>query len=240
MSEFFGKSAFAWFDTNYSANTDNINLTTDAQDPNNAAYGSAPFGGFPTVSGQPMKFYYDTLLVRGSTELPETDLYTIDAEGLSSKRVLYGVRVGQGMTGPERSGRVSVGGKRVMNGKFRDGQNAEVPELWGGQRMAVVGNKKSSTPNPGGGQLQFVFSPFFTKDLVTVKGMTLYNVIKPGLTVNLYRGRTLVKQVPVPMGEAGAPVKLTLNEPDIGIISVTARFPIAVDGVVFEVPQSVR
>ena len=173
------------------------------------------------------------------TRAVQNDTYTINAEGVSSKNVLYGVRVGQGMSGPAHSGRVSVGGKRVVGGKFRGGQSAKVLELWGGKRMAVVANGKSTTPNPGGGQLQFVFKPFFTGE-VTVKELTLYNVVKPGVTVNLYKGRKLVKQVPVPTGAVGAPVTVKINEPGISIVSVTARFPIAVDDLVFEVPQTLR
>lgn len=192
----------------------------------------------------PASAMLDNVNLTGETPLPpepETDIYTIDAEGMSASRVLYGVRVGQGMSGPANPGRVSVGGKRVINGKFRGGQNAKVLEVWGGKRMTVVANKKSTTPNAGGGQLQFAFNPFFTKDLVTVKELTLYNVIKPGVTVNLYKGRTLVKQVSVPTGAAGAPVTVSINEPDISIVSVTARFPVAVDDLVFEVTkQSVR
>ena len=164
--------------------------------------------------------------------------YTIDAENASLlDGVLYGVRVGQGLSGPAHDGRVSVGGKRVISGKFRNGQSAKVLELWGGNRIGVVNNAKSNTLNRGGGQLQFVFTPYFSKKLVTVKELTIYNVVKPGVTVNLYQGRKLVKKVPVPIGAAGEPVKVTIDEPGVTILSVTTRFPIAVDDLVFEVPS---
>ena len=186
----------------------------------------------------PASAMLDNVNLTGAAPLPPTtDSYTINAEGVSSKNILYGVRVGQGMSGPAHSGRVSVGGKRVIGGKFRGGQSAKVLDVWGGKRLAVVANAKSNTLNPGGGQLQFVFNPFFTGELVTVKEMTLYNVVKPEVTINLYQGRKLVKQVPVPTGAAGAPVTVSINEPGISIVSVTARFPIAVDDLVFEVPQ---
>lgn len=228
------KCASPWLDTKYDH--------CDFGDLNEGRYGSAPVGGLPTATGEPMQYSSDTLLVRSPTELPEpeTDLYTIDAEGLSSSRMLYGVRAGQGMTGPANPGRVSVGGKRVINGKFRGGQSAKVLDIWGGKRMTVVANNKSTTPNTGGGQLQFVFNPFFTKDLVTVKEVTLYNVVEPGVTVNLYKGRTLVKQVSVPTGAAGKAVKVSLDEPGVSIVSITARFPVAVDDLVFEVAKQLR
>lgn len=166
---------------------------------------------------------------------PVFDRYTVDAEGLSS-RIVYGVRVGQGMSGPTRPGRVSVGGQRVIGGTFRDGQTVKALDLWGGKRLAVMVNDKAAALNPGGAQLQFTVNPFFTQGLATVKSITLYNVVKPGMTVNLYRGKTLIKKLLVPVGRAGGPVTLTVHEPGVSIVSVFARFPFAVDDLVFELP----
>lgn len=171
---------------------------------------------------------------RVEAAVPTADTFVIDAEGLPNREI-YGVRVGQGISGSERSGRVVVRGTRVVRNRFRPGQHAKVLDLWGGKRLGV-GHNRTNQLNPGGGRLRFVF-PTFAGGLVTAKGIILYNVTQPGAVVALYRGKRLVKRLAVPQGDAGAPVKLDLDEPGISVVTVFARFPVAADDLVFEVAK---
>ncbi len=171
------------------------------------------------------------------TPEPETATYTVDLETASTRGMLYGVRVGQGISGPATPGRVSVSGKRIIRGKFRNGQKAKVVDLYGSKRLVVVSS--GTTPNAGGGQLQFIFNAKngFGDGSVTTKKITLSNVTTTGATVNLYRGRTLIRKVAVPVTGEGENVTLMIDEPDVTIVSAFARFPLAVDDLVFEDEQ---
>lgn len=195
--------------------------TVNASQAGNASYNAAP-----TVS--------QNINVTADPATPATATYTIGFDNSPTDRILYSLRVGQGMTGPATSGRISVGGKRIIGGKYRAGNYAKVVDLYGSKRLVVVGSKSGTTPNPGGGRMQFSFDTNggFGNGSVTVKSITLSNVTANGASINLYQGRTLIRKVNVPVTGAGQSVTLTIDEPGVTILSAFARFPIAVDDLI--------
>ena len=170
------------------------------------------------------------------------DSYVADFETAPLNKILYSVKVGQGVvyngSGSANTDSVRVDGYRYLNGKRLSGNQVKVISVSGDKVLTVV-KAGTNTPNPTGGELdikpaQSFGGPSLGKNgLVTLKSITVGGINTNGAKVILYGNGKPIKTLAL----AKTPTQtLTLNEPNVGFIQVRANDSFTVDDVVFEVP----
>ncbi len=159
--------------------------------------------------------------------------FAIDLERAPQNTVLWDVGVGRGVTGPQTSDTIRLFGKRRISNTLRNGNHAKVLDLWGGRRLTVT-KANTNTPNTAGGQLQLKFAPTFGDGLVNIKSLKVYNITSGDAHVKVYGPRGLIKQIRLSKTGTGRGATITVNEPNVRLLTVYAPHAFAVDDLVFE------
>ena len=171
----------------------------------------------------------------------QVDTYTIDLTTAPLNRILYSVKVGQGVTysgtGTANKDPIRVDGYRYLSGNKLGGNQAKVVSVSGDNVLTVV-KAGTNTPNPMGGELdikpaQSFGGPSLGKNgLVTLKSITVGGVSTNGAKLVLYGNGQPLKTISLTKTPSQT---LTLNEPNVGFIQVRANDSFTVDDVVFEI-----
>lgn len=170
------------------------------------------------------------------------DRYTIDLDTAPLNRILYSVKVGQGVTysgiGTANKDAIRVDGFQYKNGKRFGGNQVKVVSVSGDKVLTVV-QQGTNTPNPAGGELDIKPAPSFggpskgKNGLVTLKSITVDGISTNNAKLVLYGDGKAIKTLSLSKTPSQT---LTLNEPNVGFIQVRANDSFTVDDVVFEVP----
>ena len=111
------------------------------------------------------------------------DPYTINFETAPANRLLYSVKVRQGVTyqgqGSAASATVPVVGKRANNGKILEAQVARVVTLYGSKRLIIGSSVSSNTPSSTGGRIKLTFTNYDPAG-AKLASMTLSNLTRRG------------------------------------------------------------
>ena len=185
--------------------------------------------------------YYNSLALKSVPPSGPADLYTADFETSPTKRIIYGVKVGQGVSysGEDEpiSDTVRVDGYQYKNGKRFGSNQVKVIDA-GRDNVLTVVKAGTNTPNASGGELDIKPSQAFggpslgKNGLVILKSVTVDGVSTNGAKLILYGNGKAIKTLPLAKTESQT---LTLDEPGVGFIQVRANDSFTVDDVVFEV-----
>lgn len=130
-----------------------------------------------------------------SPPVPGPDVYTVSFGSAPTNRLLYSVKLGVGVVysgdGTANRGIILVVGKRRLNGRILQGNQAKVVSLYGSKRLTVV-KVNTNTPAPQGGRIKLSFAPNFNPEGVTLTSLTLSNLTQPGARLTSTRRRQLV------------------------------------------------
>ena len=166
------------------------------------------------------------------------DPYTIDFETAPANRLLYSVKVGQGVVyngqGSASSASVPVVGKRANNGKILEAQVARVVNLYGSKRLIIGSSASSNTPAPTGGRVKLTFTNYDPAG-AKLTSMTLSNLTKRGAYLTFYYANGSSSRQNLGTTSAGGSLVVPLAVEKLRAVDVYAPNAYAVDDVKFEV-----
>ncbi len=187
---------------------------------------------------------FHSLAIADSLPPVLADTYTLNFQTAPLNRILYNVKVGQGVTysgtGTAVSDTIRVDGYQYKNGK-RFGSNQVKAISVSGDNVLTVVKAGTNTPNLTGGELDIKPGQGFggpsqgKNGLVTLKSITVDGVSTNNAKLILYGNGQPIKTISLSKTPSQT---LTLNEPNVGFIQVRANDSFTVDDVVFEVPVS--
>ena len=163
---------------------------------------------------------------------PPSDLYTVTFDGVPIGRVLSSVKLGNGI--------VSDSGVDTDSLYFyarRSDKGGNTAMVTGSRRELIISKDgRSQASYTRGGTILFSFAGFGSGK-VTVKTLDVMGVTAAGGTVEVFDGRTRIKQVAVPKTGTSGRATLTIEAENVNILRVYLKGVGRVDNVVFEVAK---